>query len=184
MAARSLTPEERAQFNAKLERVYVLIAKLADSNDNTRSIAAGKLASALSDVGVDFHAVVECARESLFRIAIGEERKSWLSDKDKALFRAQLAEAKEAGKREAMLLGSANRSDDFQRTDGRTDWREIARYVDRERHRLTGRYADDWWNELITNIATLAMSSYPITLSEKRERKLLEVFARLGGKIT
>jgi hypothetical protein len=182
--ARNLTPEERTQLNAKLERIYVLIAKLADSNENTRSIAVGKPASALSDAGVDFHAVVECAKESLARIATGEERKSWLSDSDKKLFQATIAEAKEAGKREALLLNSARRLDEFQRTDGQTDWREIVRYVDRERHRLPARNQDPKTFDFINNIAALAESSYPIKLSEPRERWLLDLFGKLGGKIT
>jgi hypothetical protein len=181
--ARSLTPEERAQLNAKLNRVYLLIAKLADSNENTRSIAVGKLGNALSDAGVDFHALVECTKESLARIATGEERKSWLNDKDKALFRAKLEEAKEAGRREALLLNSVRRFDDFSNTDGSTDWRAVAHYVDRERCRLPARNRDPRTFEFIDNIVTLAASPYT-SLSAPRANWLFDLFGKLGGKIT
>jgi hypothetical protein len=181
--ARSLTPEERTQLNAKLERVYVLIAKLADPNGNTRSIALEKLANALSDAGVDFHAVVECAKESLLRFALGEDRKSWLNDKDKALFRAQLAEAKEAGRLEGQRETEVNRSDDFSNTDGSTDWRAVARYVHRERNRLPLRNRDPRTFDFIDSIMTLASSPYT-NLSEPRANWLYDLFGKLGGKIT
>jgi hypothetical protein len=170
--AKAENPAKEALDSDVVERICKVFLIMSSLNDGDKLAAMHALDHALKANGVDYH------------VLVARMRKPWLSDSDSKLFRAKLAEAKEAGKREALLLNSPRRLDEFQRTDGRADWREIARYVDQERHRLTGRYVDDWWNEFITNIATLAMSSYPITLSEKRERKLLEVFAKLGGKIT
>jgi hypothetical protein len=185
MAARSFTPEERTQLNMKLERIYVLIAKLADPNDNTRKITAGKLGNALSDAGLDFHDVVACAKENLARIATGEERKSWLNDSDKKLFQAKLAEAKEAGRAEGRreAASTTHSDDDFSSTDGSTDWRAVARYVHRERNRLPLRNRDQRNFRFIDNMVTLASSPFT-TLSSPRANWLYDLFGKLGGKIT
>ena len=166
-----MAPKHPARANldsdllAKLDKVFAL---MSSDNPNEAGVAALMFFKAASAKGVNLQTLRD-------RMA-----KSWMSDEDAARFRDTIAKAKETGRHEALMF----RSDDFSNTDGSADWREIAKYVDRERRRLPARYQDDWWRDFINDMAARAMSSYPVRLSEKQERKLLEAFGKLGGRIT
>jgi hypothetical protein len=164
-----------ARANLKPETLVLLdkmFGKMSSDNPHEAGVAAVMFFKAARADGIDLQTLRD-------RVA-----KSWMSDEDAQLFRDTIAKAKEAGKREALLLNSAPRSDDFERTDGRVDWREIAKYVDRERHRLPARNQNDKTFDFINSMPALAMSTYPKTLSEPREKWPLDRFGKLGGKVT
>jgi hypothetical protein len=69
----------------------------------------------------------------------------------------------------------------FRNTDGTPDWREVALYVQREKHQM--RRLSDWENEFIDDMAsrTVRPNYEP---SVKQHRQLHRLFLQLGGKIT
>jgi hypothetical protein len=161
-------PANEALDPAVLERLCKVFLILSSPNDGDKLAAMHALDRALGANGVDYH------------VLVARMKKSWLSDSDKALFQTRLKEAEEAGRRKVDVSRAGA---DFSSTGGSTDWRAVARYVDRERHRLPARNRDQRNFEFIDNIAALAASPFT-SLSSPRANWLFDLFGKLGGKIT
>jgi hypothetical protein len=156
-----------------LEKLGKIFLMISSPNEREALTALRMLNHALEANGIDHHTLVA-------RMA-----KPWLSDSAKEQFKSELANARIAGRVEGMREVEAKRGleDDFSNTDGSSNWREVARFVGRERHRLPARSRDAWNVEFIDNMVALAAS--PLTsLSPKRATHLYNLFGKLGGKIT
>ena len=83
--------------------------------------------------------------------------KPWLSDSNKEQFKGEIANARAIGRAEGLREAEAKRGleDDFSNTDGSSDWRAVARFVSRERHRLPLRNRDPRTFEFIDNMVAL-----------------------------
>jgi hypothetical protein len=165
-------PASEALDPEVVERICKVFLIMSSPVDGDKLAAMRALDTALKKNDVDYH------------VLVARMKKPWLSDADKELFQTKLREAKEAGRLEGRRHAEIERSDDFNSTDGSDDWRVVARYVDRERQRLPARNRDERTFDFINSMAALAMSSYPTALSPARERWLLDLFGKLGGKIT
>jgi hypothetical protein len=154
----------------KLGKVFLL---LSSANDGEKLAAVHALNRALEANGVDHHTLVA-------RMA-----KPWLSDGSKEQFRAEIANARAIGHAEGLREAEAKRglADDFSNTDDSVDWRAVARFVSRERHRLPLRNRDARNFEFIDNIMALTGSPHT-SLSPGRANWLYDLFGKLGGKIT
>jgi hypothetical protein len=154
----------------KLGKVFLL---LSSSSDGEKLAAMHAFNRALEANGVDHHTLVA-------RMA-----KPWLSDGSKEQFKAEIANARAIGRAEGLREGEAKRGldDGFASTDGSSDWRAVARFVSRERHRLPLRNRDPRTFEFIDNIMALTGSPHT-NLSPGRANWLYDLFGKLGGKIT
>lgn len=154
----------------KLGKVFLLISS---PNDGEALTALRMFNRALEANGVDHHTLVA-------RMA-----KPWLSDGSKEQFRAEIANARAIGRAEGLREAESKQSltDDFISTDGSSDWRAVARFVSRERHRLPVRNRDPRTFEFIDSIMALTASPHT-TLSSPRATWLYDLFGKLGGKIT
>jgi hypothetical protein len=154
----------------KLGKVFLLISS---PNDGEALTALRMFNRALEANGVDHHTIVA-------RMA-----KPWLSDSAKDQFKNELANARIAGRVEGAREAEAKRGieDDFSNTDGSSDWRAVAKFVSRERHRLPLRNRDPRTFEFIDNIMALTLSPHT-HLSPGRATWLYDLFGKLGGKIT
>jgi hypothetical protein len=155
------------------EKLGKMFLMLSSSNDGDKLAAINALNRALEKSGVDHHALV--ARMT----------KPWLSDSSKDLFKAEIANARVIGRAEGLREAEAKRGldDGFASTDGSSDWRAVARFVSRERHRLPLRNRDPRTFEFIDNIMALTGSPHT-NLSPGRANWLYDLFGKLGGKIT
>ena len=156
-----------------VERITKVFLLMSSSNDGEKLAAVHALNRALEANGVDHHVLVA-------RMA-----KPWLSDGSKEQFRAEIANARAIGRAEGLREAEAKRGieDDFNSTDGSSDWRAVARFVSRERHRLPARNRDARNFEFIDNIMALTASPHT-ALSSPRATWLYDLFGKLGGKIT
>jgi hypothetical protein len=156
-----------------VERLGKVFLLMASSSDGEKLAAMHALNRALEANGVDHHTLVA-------RMA-----KPWLSDGGKEQFRAEIANARAIGHAEGMREAEAKRglADDFSNTDGSSDWRAVARFVSRERHRLPLRNRDPRTFEFIDSMAALTASPHT-NLSPGRANWLYDLFGKLGGKIT
>lgn len=155
------------------ERLGKMFLMLSSPNDGDKLAAMHALDRALEKNGVDYHTLVK-------RMV-----KPWLSDSSKEQFRSEIANAKAIGRAEGLREAESKRGveSDFHSTDESTDWREIARFVSRERGRLPLRNRDARTFEFIDNI--LALTTSPFTnLSPGRANWLYDLFGKLGGRIT
>jgi hypothetical protein len=155
----------------KLGKVFLM---LSSPNDGDKLAAVHALDRALEKNGVDYHTLVA-------RMA-----KPWLSDSSKEQFRGEIANAKAIGRAEGLRETEARRGleDGFVNTDGSDDWRRLALYIDREKHRLSPRDQTDWCREFISDMATRARLLPDYEPSPRQLVQLHRFFAKLGGKIT
>jgi hypothetical protein len=120
------------------------------------------------------------------QVLIARMKNSWVSDEHKAQFAAKVEQARAAGRIEGQRQATARLDlrDDFDDDDeASVDWRLVARFVGRERHRLPPYKRDAWNEEFINNMVALAASSYT-SLSTKQTNILYGLYGALGGKIT
>jgi hypothetical protein len=156
-----------------VERLGKMFLMLSSSNDGDKLAAINALNRTLEKAGVDHHTLVA-------RMA-----KPWLSDSSKEQFRGEIANARAIGKAEGLREAESKRGieSDFHSTDGSSVWREVARFVSRERHRLPLRNRDARNFEFIDSMEALSMSPHT-SLSPGRANWLFDLFGKLGGKIT
>jgi hypothetical protein len=154
----------------KLSKIFLV---MSSPSDGDKLAALHAFDNALKKNDVDYHVLVA-------RMA-----KPWLSDGNKEEFRNEIANARAIGHAEGLREAEAKRGveDDFVNTDGSSDWRTVARFVSRERHRLPLRNRDPRTFEFIDNIAALTASPFT-SLSPGRANWLYDLFGKLGGKIT
>jgi hypothetical protein len=155
----------------KLGKVFLL---MGSSSDGEKLAAMHALNRALEANGVDHHTLVA-------RMA-----KPWLSDGSKEQFRAEIANARAIGHAEGLREAEVRRglADDFSNTDGSSDWRQLALYIDREKQRLSSRDQTDWCREFISDMATRARLLRDYQPTPRQLVQLHRFFVKLGGKIT
>jgi hypothetical protein len=156
-----------------LERLGKVFLMMSSPHEPEKLNAMRALDQAMKANGIDHHVLVA-------RMA-----KPWLSDSAKEQFKSELANARIAGRAECAREAESKRGleDDFSNTDGSSDWRAVAKFVSRERHRLPARNRDARNFEFIDNIMALTASPHT-TLSSPRATWLYDLFGKLGGKIT
>jgi hypothetical protein len=120
-------------------------------------------------------------------VLVARMKNSWVSDEHKAQFTAKVEQARAAGRAEGEREATARLGlrDDFDGdgADASADWRLVARFVGRERHRLPLRNRDDRTSDFIDSMVALAASPHT-DLSPARANWLFDLFGKLGGKIT
>jgi hypothetical protein len=164
--------------NARLDpdvvnRITKVFSLTASSNDGEGLAAVRMLYRVLQANGIDQH------------VLIARMKNSWLSDEHKEVFTKKVDEARIAGRAEGAREVEAKRGHEvgFSNTDQSTDWRAVARYVSRERHRLPWRNQDAKTFEFINGMVALAQSP-STSLSQGRANWLFDLLAKLGGRVT
>ena len=135
-----------------VEKLGKMFLMMSSPNDGDKLAALHALNRALERNGVDYHTLVA-------RMA-----KPWLSDAAKNSFKAEIANAKAIGRAEGLREAESKRGleSDLRSTDGSSDWREVALYVEsRERQRLPSRNRDCRTFEFIDNMATNGIANSP-----------------------
>jgi hypothetical protein len=157
-----------------VERLGKMFLMMSSSNDGDKLAAVNAFNRTLEKAGVDHHTLVA-------RMA-----KPWLSDSSKEQFRGAIANARALGRSEGLREAETKRGieDGFANTDGSDDWRQLALYIDREKHRLPSRDQTDWCREFISDMATRARLLSDYQPSPRQLVQLHRFFVRLGGKIT
>jgi hypothetical protein len=109
-----------------------------------------------------------------------------LSDEDKKQIRAEIINARAAGYAEGVRDGEARAHgvDDFRNTDGSIDWRQVALFVERDKHRLPARAQSEKSREFIEDMAMRAKSPFSRGPTQRQHEWLHDLFFKLGGKIT
>ena len=167
-------PANEALDQDVIERLNKMFLILSSPNDGDKLAAIHALNRALEKNGVDYHVLTA-------RMA-----KPWLSDSAKAQFQAELANREAIGRASALKEIESRRSAEeiFSSTDGSDDWRKLALYIDREKHRLPPREQTDWSRTFIADMALRARLDPTYEVKPKQLVQLHRFFARLGGKIT
>lgn len=149
-----------------VEKICKVFLIMSSPNDGDKLAAMHALDHALEKNGVDYHVLVA-------RMA-----KPWLSDSNKEQFRNEIANARAAGRAEGAIEVEARHYgvDDFRNADGSADWRAIALYVQREKHRLLERH-----HEFIDDMA--ARIPFNREPTPKQSAYLQSLFLKLGGRI-
>jgi hypothetical protein len=148
-----------------VERLAKVFLIMSSPNDGDKLAAMHALDRTLEKNGVDYHVLVA-------RMA-----KPWLSDSNKKQFKAEIANARAAGRVEGIREIEARQYgvDDFRNADGSSDWRAIALFVQRERHRLAQKN-HDFINDMA---ARVPFNREP---TPKQSAWLQSLFLRLGGR--
>ena len=156
-----------------VEKLGKMFLMMSSSNDGDKLAAINALNRALERNDVDYHTLV--ARMT----------KPWLSSDAKEQFKGEIANARAIGRAEGLREAEAKRGieDGFSNTDGSSDWRVVARFVSRERHRLPSRNRDVRTFDFIDSMEALSMSPHT-SLSPGRANWLFDLFGKLGGKVT
>jgi hypothetical protein len=108
---------------------------------------------------------------------------SGLSETDKQKISAAIENARAIGYAEGVRAAEAKQhgTGAFRNTDGALDWREIALFVQRERHKR--QITTDWDNKFVDDMASrTVLPDYEP--SEKQHQQLHRLFFKFGGKIT
>jgi hypothetical protein len=157
-----------------VEKLCKVFSLISSSNDGEKLAAVHALNRALEANSIDYHVLTA-------RMA-----KPWLSDSAKEQFRSEVTNAHASGRAEALREIETRRGaeDVFVNTDGSDDWRKVAIYIDREKHRLPARDQTDWTREFIDDMATRARLDPNYEATPKQLVQLRKFFMRLGGKIT
>jgi hypothetical protein len=109
-----------------------------------------------------------------------------LSAEDKQQIRAAIADARAAGYADGVRDGEARAHgvEDFRNADGTVDWRQVARFVRREKGRLPPRAQNAKTLEFVDDMAMRAGSPFSREPTQRQHEWLHDLFFKLGGKIT
>jgi hypothetical protein len=101
-----------------------------------------------------------------------------LSDADKQKIRSAIENARTIGYAEGVKAAESKQhgTGTFRNTDGTPEWTEVARYVQRQKHRLDARH-----HEFIDDMA--ARTAYGREPTSKQHQYLHFLFFKLGGRI-
>src|SRR5215467_8917479 len=101
-----------------------------------------------------------------------------LSDADKQKIRSAIENARTIGYAEGVQAAESKQhgTGAFRNTDGTPEWTEVARYVQRQKHRLDARH-----HEFIDDMA--ARTAYGREPTPKQHQYLHFLFFKLGGRI-
>jgi hypothetical protein len=106
-----------------------------------------------------------------------------LSEADKQKISAAIESARIEGYAEGVKAAESKQhgTGAFRNTDGTLDWREVALFIQRKKHKISK--LTDWDNEFIDDMASrTARPNYEPSV--KQHQQLHRIFYKLGGKIT
>ena len=156
---------------AKLGKTIRLLA----SNSRGEAFAAlCAIARLLESHGYSFHTLADHVENA---------NGSGLSDADKQRIRSEIENAHAIGYAEGVRAAESKQhgTGAFRNTDGALEWREVALFIQRNKHEI--RKLTDWDNEFIDDMASrTALPNYEP--SGKQHQQLHRLFYKLGGKIT
>jgi len=159
------------EFAAKLGKPIRLLA----SNSQGEAFAAlCAIARLLESHGYSFHTLADHVENA---------NGSGLSDADKQKISAAIESARIEGYAEGVRAAESKQhgTGAFRNTDGTPGWREIALFVQRERHKR--QITTDWDNKFVDDMASrTVLPDYEP--SEKQHQQLHRLFFKFGGKIT
>jgi hypothetical protein len=165
-----LPPELIARRGDRRSRLGDIIVLLASNQEGEVINAVRALGRALESAGVDYHDLVKHIEEPS------------LSDRQITLIREEIDQrariARDQGIAEGLRRAEAKQSgfDDFYNTDGTPDWRQVARFVQREKRRLLERH-----HEFVDDMASRVPFNREPT--PKQLQYLQSLFFKLGGKL-
>jgi len=154
-----------------IDRLTKIIVMFSSPNEGDLVAAGRALQRQLASAHTDIHAVA-----AHFKAGSG------LSDEDKQQIKTEIANAYAQGVRDGEAR--AHGVDDLRNTDGSVDWRQVAAYVQREKHRLPVRAQTDKTFEFIEDTAMRAKSPFSREPTQRQHEWLHDLFFKLGGKIT
>jgi hypothetical protein len=181
LAVRGLpAPHEVLAMSASLppdlvDRLVKIILMFSSPNDGDLINAGRALQRQLASAHTDIHAVAAHLKAS-----------GGLSAEDKQQIRAAIADARAAGYADGVRHGEARAHgvEDFRNADGTVDWRQVARFVQREKGRLPPRAQNPKTFEFIDDMAMRAGSPFSREPTQKQHEWLHDLFFKLGGKLT
>ena len=106
-----------------------------------------------------------------------------LSEADKQKISAAIESARIEGYAEGVKAAESKQhgTGAFRNTDGTLDWREVALFIQRKKHKISK--LTDWDNEFIDDMASrTARPNYEPSV--KQHQQLHRLFYKFGGKIT
>src|SRR6516162_3694066 len=155
---------------AKLGKTIRLLA----SNSRGEAFAAlCAIARLLESHGYSFHTLADHVENA---------NGSGLSDADKQRIRSEIENAHAIGYAEGVRAAESKQhgTGAFRNTDGALEWREVALFIQRNKHEI--RKLTDWDNEFIDDMASrTACPNYEPSV--KQHQQLHRLFYKLGGKI-
>ena len=160
------------EFIARLRKIVLMMFA---NDEGTRVAATNALRAATEAANLTMHDIAEHIDNPRIVTTV-------LSDRQISEIKAEIDAAYRRGRAEGGVA-SERAGVDFHATDGSDDWRRVALYVERERHRLPPRNQDGRTFEFIDNMAMLARSRYTRDLSPARGKWLYDLFHKLGGKV-
>ena len=154
-----------------IDRLVKIIVMFSSPNDGDIVVAGRALQRQLASARTDIHALAAHLKAG-----------AGLSDDDKTRIKAEIANAYAEGVRDGEAR--AHGVDDLRNTDGSVDWRQVAAYVQREKHRLPVRAQTDKTFEFIEDTAIRAKSPFSREPTQRQHEWLHDLFFKLGGKLT
>jgi len=159
---------------------HALTAKLGNSIRLLASDSRGEAFAALCAIA----RLLEAYNQSFHTLADHVENGGGgLSEADKQKISAAIESARIEGYAEGVKAAESKQhgTGAFRNTDGTLDWREVALFIQRNKHKI--RKLTDWDNEFIDDMASrTALPNYEP--SGKQHQQLHRLFYKLGGKIT
>ena len=152
---------------AKLGKTIRLLA----SNSRGEAFAAlCAIARLLESHGYSFHTLADHVENA---------NGSGLSDADKQRIRSEIENAHAIGYAEGVKAAESKQhgTGAFRNTDGTLEWTEVARYCQRQKHRLPEKH-----HEFIDDMASRTV--YGREPTPRQHQYLHSLFYKLGGKIT
>ena len=155
------------ELAAKLGKPIRLLA----SNSQGEAFAAlCAIARLLESHGYSFHTLADHVENA---------NGSGLSDADKQRIRSEIENAHAIGYAEGVKAAESKQhgTGAFRNTDGTLEWTEVARYCQRQKHRLPEKH-----HEFIDDMASRTV--YGREPTPRQHQYLHSLFYKLGGKIT
>jgi hypothetical protein len=153
-----------------VDRLVKIIVMLSSPNDGDIVVAGRALQRQLASAHTDIHALAAHLKAG-----------GGLSDDDKQQIKAEIANAYAAGVRDGEAR--AHGVDDLRNTDGSVDWRQVALFVERDKHRLPARAQNDKTFEFVADMAMRAKSPFSREPTQKQHEWLHDLYFKLGGTI-
>src|SRR5215831_14665284 len=144
------------------------IRLLASDSKGEAFAALCAIARLLESYGQSFHTLAEHV-----------ENGGGLSDADKQKINAAIENARAIGYEEGVKAAESKQhgTGAFRNTDGTLEWTEVARYVQRQKHRL-----QETHHKFVDEMASRTV--YGREPTPKQHQYLHSLFFKLGGKIT
>jgi hypothetical protein len=147
-------------------RLAKMIAMLSSPSDGDLIAAGRAIQRQLTASGADIYAIIDLLKASEDRNRFGQE-----------IANAAYAEGLRDGE------AQAHGSDGFHSVDESAEWREVALYVAREKHRLPPRTLQKS-AEFIADMALRAKSPHSREPTQRQHEWMHDLFFKLGGKVT